>query len=330
MIDFMQVFSSLTSSSSTGGNDRPLNIELGAGSGDWIVSQAQHNKLEDYVSVELRADRVAQTFAKCMMNMSKDEMIKPLENVCCVGAECGSFLRDRTIDGSVSSIYVNHPEPPTQTYGSDDKDLEVILESDGEPAHMLNSTTILAAAKCLKQDGKGKLIVVTDNRWYATLICVTLQKAMNEHTNILQQLPLERCNGMYQVQSFDTNNSGRLILYEGQPCSDIGHCVPTSLNDSGTSYFDRLWRTGAGRHAEMKKRFIIAVQTFDSSQPTTRDHIHFSKGGKQSHSFSSAPSVQRESKASASTTQSNKKISAKQQRRNERRLLAKQLKSAKK
>ena len=65
-IDFRKVF--MDGSMPTAKKARPINIELGAGSGDWIRMQAIAKPEEDFVSVELRSDRVAQTFAKAMLS----------------------------------------------------------------------------------------------------------------------------------------------------------------------------------------------------------------------------------------------------------------------
>lgn len=136
-IDFKTVFSS-----SGRVDNAPLHIELGSGSGDWASIQAESNPSDNYVSVELRADRVAQTFSKIVLHNPM------LNNLSCVGTECGSFLKDRIQPESVRTIFVNHPEPPTQTSTSDD-----------EQAHMLNTETIMAAAKCLEPQGRGRLVI---------------------------------------------------------------------------------------------------------------------------------------------------------------------------
>ena len=128
-IDFRKVFNDKSSDAS---KNRPINIELGAGSGDWIRMQAAAKPEEDYVSVELRSDRVAQTFAKLMLiRAGADGGI--IDNVCSVGAECGSFLRDRVPNQSVSTIYVNHPEPPTQSYGSSERDIRLFCLGQSLP-----------------------------------------------------------------------------------------------------------------------------------------------------------------------------------------------------
>ena len=149
----------------------PLYLELGAGSGDWIVSQAQTNRNANYVSVELRADRVAQTFAKSIINTSD----RPLVNLCCVGSECASFL-GRVKAHTIARVFVNHPEPPLQTGTFEEAD----VGNGNEHAHMLNSSTLAEIATCMKSNGGGEMIIVTDNRWYASLISKTLLKIMEK------------------------------------------------------------------------------------------------------------------------------------------------------
>lgn len=276
-VDFDRIFS-------TGDRDKkchggaPLYLELGSGSGDWACLQAQLNPSGQYVTVELRADRVFQTFAKGML---RD---KPLTNLCCVGSECGSFLRQRIRTGTVDAIFVNHPEPPTQTHGVNEAD-----QSD-EPAHMLNNKMVISSAKCLKPDGRGRLIIVTDNLLYAQHICRSVSKLLSQ-VDLVGVAPRE-VHDLKRIESF---GHGSLNLYEGNPSISVDHYVVKGGPSNGTSYFDRLWRTGAGKHADMKRRYIIALRT---------------KGGKS-----------REAGGSNGTPKKRKKRSEeKQRRRNERRL----------
>lgn len=286
---------------------RPINIELGAGAGDWIRVQAIAKPSEDFVSVELRSDRVAQTFAKLMLCRSS-ESAGSISNICCTGAECGSFLRNRIANHSISNIYVNHPEPPTQTYGASFEDITTV-EAGSEPAHMLNSETLIAAAKCLKSDGEGRLIIVTDNMWYGQLICKTFEKVMQRERGLLTQVELDSRNGFYRV------GAGTVYLYEGSPNEAIAHASP--LSDGGSSYFDRLWRTGAGTHAERRKRFAIVMRSYRQGDEERKP---------RSSTASSQTSRKSPGGANAGKKKPNKKKSAaKQKRRNERRLLAKKL-----
>ena len=315
-IDFRKIFKDGISDAS---KNRLINIELGAGSGDWIRMQAIAKPEEDYVSVELRSDRVAQTFAKFMLSRAGVDG-GMIDNVCSVGAECGSFLRDRVPNQSVSTIYVNHPEPPTQSYGSSERDIMTVL-AGSEPAHMLNSETLKSAAECLLPNGEGRLVIITDNKWYGMLLCKTFERLLLGNHKLLTQINLEPRDGFHCAES------GMVRLFEGSPNSAIGHVTPA--DGSGSSYFDRLWRTGAGAHAERRKRYAIVMRTHregDSAATPRRQggRNMASKGG--SHRKGNIDNQQQKSgKNAGGKKKPNKKKSlAKQQRRNERRLAKKQ------
>jgi len=236
---------------------RPLNIELGSGYGEWAVHQAQLNSDADYVAVELRSDRVGQTFSKAFLN----DGYNPIENLACVGSECGSFLKSRVRPGSVSKIFVNYPEPPTQTFGANNTVLDAISNGGEEPGHMLNSETLFSISRCLDKT-TGQLIIVSDNRWYANLICATLLKVLNKDESTFFNIHLDPSSGIHQIEEFhNQSKSSKVILYEGQPNESIGHLMQ-SKNQSisqGSTYFDRLWRTNASIHADVRKRFIICM-----------------------------------------------------------------------
>jgi len=300
-IDFAQVFKR-NSAASTETNGKKLHIELGSGSGDWACLQAKLNPSDNYVTVELRSDRVAQTFAKCLLHQQQNGN-QPLTNLCCVGSECGSFLRDRVQPGSVTTIFVNHPEPPTQTYSINGGKF-----GGEEPAHMLNSQTIRFAARCLEPAGKGRLVIVTDNLIYARLICQTLVHTLNEGTKFVGLSP-DEVRDLRRIESFGQ----QIHLFEGKPSSSIGHYIPKSFEDRGTSYFDRLWRSGAGKHADMKKRYIIGFSTTGGTGSS-------GSKGEKSNEASSAPNGNDQHGKKAGK----KKSEEKQRRRNERRLLKKQ------
>jgi len=341
-IKFRNVFSSLNednSSSASATTSAPVHIEIGAGSGDWIALQAQLNPSENYVAVELRSDRVAQTFSKCLLHHDFNKSTAatktssstastkahgPLENVCCVGSECGSFLRQRIKPGSIQTIFVNHPEPPTQTYDNASTALSANT-ADEEPAHMLNSQTLLAAAKCLRQDGKGRLIIVTDNLIYARLVSRTMVRIMEDGR--LKGISTREVGDLRKLETFGSG----VHLFEGKPSISIGHYTPNGNFSGGTSYFDRLWRTGAGKHADMKKRFIIAVCTRNSADDnipdTTNDSITRKEKFRRNneHNKMSQKSGAQPKNAAGKNKNASKKRSAEKQRlRNERRLLKKQ------
>jgi pentatricopeptide repeat protein len=236
-----------------------LEIELGSGFGDWIVQKAREQPATNFISVELRADRVGQTFARTAILAGTT----PVNNLCIVGAESSSFLSQQVKQESVSSIFVNHPEPPTQTYGADSFNLKSIMNGGTEPAHMLTSQMLQAAARCLSRKEGSRLIIVTDNKWYGRLICATLAKVMLQEESLLFPVKLE--DNFTAVESFhsDPEQAGldsAITLYEGQPNDKIGHVKPVDQEGGeGATYFDRLWRSGAGSHAEKSSRFIIVA-----------------------------------------------------------------------
>jgi hypothetical protein len=265
-IDFARIFSTGLGDEKTrkkgSRKHRYLDIELGAGFGEWVVNQAAGNPSRDHVAVELRADRVGQIFSRTAVFAGS----MPLENLCIVGAESGDFLTKCVRKGSVSTIFVNHPEPPTQTFGAGTENLQSIMDGGDEPAHMLNSRMLEAAAHCLFKSKHGRIIIATDNRWYGRLICATFVKVLRQNKGLLCSIDLT--GTMEVAESFPSAGDPVINLFEGQPSPEIGHFKTNSTSKqdaTGVSYFDRLWRSGAGTHAENKTRFIIAVARVNQS-----------------------------------------------------------------
>ncbi|KAL3915691.1 MAG: hypothetical protein SGILL_005528 [Bacillariaceae sp.] len=228
-----------------------VEVELGAGFGDWIVRKSIENPATNHIAVELRADRVAQIFARtAVLSYST-----PVNNLCVVGGDSGAFLSRFLKPESVDTIFVNHPEPPTQTFGAESDALQSIAQGGEEPAHMLHSSVLLAAAKALKKHSK--LVIVTDNKWYGRLICATLTKAKRMSPVLLENYDLEQEDNSFHVvdsRKADTTEEST-VMFEGQPNETIGY--PSRKVERGESYFDRLWRAGGGAHAEKRSRYVI-------------------------------------------------------------------------
>jgi Putative methyltransferase len=240
----------------------PLDVELGSGYGDWIVRCAASQPDRNHVAVEVRADRVFQIFAKASLGADG----RPLRNLCVVASDAGSFLRHRLEEGSVSTVYVHHPEPPTQSFGGNQADLDGVLQSSdaaSEPNHMLRSDTMLAAARALKPDG-GKLVVVTDNRNYGRLVCATLAKASRAHPALIRGPTDGELAASGLRRSSDTPRmtpmppaGASIALYEKRwIASTTGSNAAAS---SGSTWFDRLWTTAgaSSSHAEQHTRYVI-------------------------------------------------------------------------
>lgn len=241
-----------------GDQNLPIDVEIGAGFGDWIVRQARSHRDRNQIAVELRADRVAQIFAKGMLGLDSPSS----KRLCVVGSDAGSFLDLRVPKGSISTFFANHPEPPTQTFGENSGDLRSIVDGGPEPAHMLNSTTITLMAKCLKVNGR--IVIVTDNRWYACLLSMTALRVLlvlgNEGLNLKSESGIALTkNGFRKVDTF-SSGTATIELFEGQPNESIGHVPYDPESEGGASYFDRLWRSGGGTHSERKSRFVLVLR----------------------------------------------------------------------
>jgi Putative methyltransferase len=241
-----------------------VEVELGAGFGDWIVRKAIETPTTNYMAVELRADRVAQIFARTAILSASN----PISNLCVVGGDSGSLLSQYLSPASIDAVYINHPEPPTQTYGADVDALLSIMQGGEEPAHMLQSNILVAAIGALKRSPKSKLIIVTDNKWYARLICVTLHKVKKMYPGRLETFDLPKADeSFHKVEIPEIEEAAEdclATIFEGQPNETIGY--PLSREGGGNSYFDRLWRAGAGTHAEMRTRFVFVERATDATE----------------------------------------------------------------
>ena len=251
--------------------DRPLDIEIGAGFGTWIVEQANRNTDRNYMAMELRADRCYQIYTRAMLQYTV-----PLTNVCVVGCDCNVLLRERMSPKTVSTFYAHHPEPPTQVLGDNIKFLQQLSSVSNttgvvEPMHMLHSTTILYMCQCLKKDGC--IVIVSDNRSYIRLLAATFTKIVRQHVNVLRTMSLDQIKKgilpsfndakiLQSLRHFDTFQSV-VEIYAYENSKVTSNSSTNSIgngNDGGTSYFDRLWRTGAGTHSETHTRFVIVMQ----------------------------------------------------------------------
>ncbi len=235
---------------------RRVELELGAGFGDWIVQKAIEDPTTDFLAVELRADRVAQIFARTAVLST----VNPVNNLCIVGAESGNLLCNHISNESVDTIYVNHPEPPTQTFGAESTNLASIVKGGKEPAHMLHSNVMIAVGKALKRKAQSRFVIVTDNYWYGRLICATIEKVMHQDPSLFRAIDLaslDETNSYTKVETNDNDLTTSVLMFEGKPNKTIGY--PSESSIEGGSYFDRLWRAGAGRHAEMHARYIVVL-----------------------------------------------------------------------
>jgi len=85
------------------GNENPVHIEYCSGNGSWIVDRAKRNPNQNWVAVEKRYDRVAKIWSK-IQNQG-------LTNLLCIWGEAETATRVYLPKDSVSTIYINFPDP---------------------------------------------------------------------------------------------------------------------------------------------------------------------------------------------------------------------------
>ena len=107
-------------------NDAKINLEIGAGAGEWAIAQATHDPQSNWITMELRHDRVYETFLKAIYAR--------LENVCILGGDALTLLPRHFAAECIDRAFVNYPEPPQQTGGQK-------FESQGK--HLLNQVMII-------------------------------------------------------------------------------------------------------------------------------------------------------------------------------------------
>ena len=90
-----------------------------------------------------------------------------MTNLAVVGGECGEVLKLRVGDNKLETVFVNFPEPVQQQCNDID---------DDENGHMLMKSNLKIIGACLLGNGKGRLVMVSDNLSYTRLIARLLTK----------------------------------------------------------------------------------------------------------------------------------------------------------
>lgn len=200
---------------------RPIKIEICSGAGEWVVSQAKNDPAADWVSMEIRYDRVYQIFCRAIFENCK--------NLSIVGGDASKLLPKHIPTNCAKYIFVNYPEPPQQK-GED---------YDSQSSHLLTEEFIKVMLNVLTLDGT--LTILTDNEWYAKMLLKTVDKL----TGVLKSRVFR--GPKYKVSEISKKN--RISLYEGLPGPECG-----VANVSASSYFDRLWRGH-----QQQRRFFLAL-----------------------------------------------------------------------
>ncbi|GMH68170.1 hypothetical protein TrLO_g13723 [Triparma laevis f. longispina] len=214
--------------------DTPLNLELGSGTGSWICNQAKKNYRENYVSVEMRTSRVSRTFShSCLLG---------IQNLCCISDSATTFLNHRN-DDNFNNIYVNHPEPPNQDGGE-----------SSDASHMLNEGCLELIWRRLKVGGR--FILISDNLQYTQVLTRSIGSLIfNRKLNFTNDSTVVIGSENLRVgESIKSKGSISLDLLKGIPSKSLGY------EEGGESYFDGLWKTGAGSHSSRDERYILCLK----------------------------------------------------------------------
>ena len=221
-------------------SSKPLKLEICSGAGEWAVAQAQADPSSNYVTLELRHDRVYQTFYRAVCAQT--------QNLCTVGGDANVVLKKHIAANSLANIFINHPEPPQQT-GAE--------RGGSEGKHLLTLDFFAQAGRVLQTGGL--LTIVTDNNWYARFLIRLLSTA--PHPRSLGSVELLATSGCRSVEE-----EGGFKAYLGKPGKDCGHTVDAS------SYFDRLWKRG-----NLVDRYIIVLKK-TSGDPSNLRIRQYKKG----------------------------------------------------
>jgi len=187
------------------------------------VAQAQADPHSLWVTLELRQDRVQQTFARAAC--------AGVDNVCVMGGDAMVVIPRHVAPNTFLRVFVNHPEPPQQT-GRD----------SSEGRHLLTPAFFSQVARILAPEGL--FVVSTDNHWYAKF----LQRQIGSsglRALVSVQLEKEKVKrGGDKARDRDEAAPFGLLdvdhevhLYSGRPGKECGVPAPDA-----SSYFDRLFR----------------------------------------------------------------------------------------
>lgn len=173
-INFSKLFSSNKPSDAI-----PIKLEICSGNGEWVVAQALHDwnfKINapnaNWVALELRFDRVYNTMCRSIYsgievsnshtNKHNERHFGGLPNLAVLRGDASALLPNHIPSNSISSIFINHPEPPERTGG----------ESDSQGDHLLTKDFFINMHKILKIDGT--VTIVTDNMPYGLSLMKSL------------------------------------------------------------------------------------------------------------------------------------------------------------
>ncbi|KYQ99785.1 hypothetical protein DLAC_03731 [Tieghemostelium lacteum] len=128
-----------------------IKMEICSGHGHWIIERAAQDMDTDWISVEIRYDRVFQIWSKMIMEQ--------IDNLYILGGEAHTSVKDIVPSDTLDEVYINYPNPPVWS-GSE---------------RLINEKFLIEINRILKT--QGTLTIVTDNKQYSDQIIETITKS---------------------------------------------------------------------------------------------------------------------------------------------------------
>ena len=237
-LDFNVIFSANVVEKDENKNkkEKPIKMEICSGAGEWAIAQAKADTDKaNWLTLEMRHDRVYQTFCHALLESNKTQSLSELgiPNLCILGGDALKVLPERIPPTSINYICVNHPEPPQQTGSS-------YLDHHSQGHHLLQEPFFKEAERILQTNGI--LTIMTDNLWYGKLLLRTISNPTGMINRIFKSNSID--------PSFEAKETlGGFILFKGVPPNECGYATDAS------SYFDRLWTRN-----QNESRYFISIK----------------------------------------------------------------------
>lgn len=255
----------------------PIKVEIGAGNGDWIVAQAELDRLPlqqhdrqkriqggvirgKWIALELRCDRVYHILTQHLLALRAIQTppaSSTLNNLAIFGGDAHYILSSHFPHASIDSFFINYPQPPERIKGG--------YKNQGK--HLLTNNFFKVLLQVLRSDGT--MTILTDNLLYGQCLLAGLLAIATEQQQqqggggrmmFVDAVPsateAEANNHNWKIQQQETSlpsslpvGLSSLTMWRGEPGPVAGHHAPAS------SYFDRMWSLG-----QKKRRWFIFVK----------------------------------------------------------------------
>lgn len=284
-----------------GKSNIPIKLEIGSGNGDWIVAQAAadrvitgHNHSSsdgspsntitvrgNWIACELRCDRAHHIWSHHFLSTkhlvssihSVDQdastVMRGGNNLAVLGGDASKIVKERIPVESISSIFINYPQPPERVAG----------DHKNQGKHLLTMEFFLDMMTILKK--KGSITILTDNLSYAQSLALTvatinkmklarrndathellysveMEESEMERRVLQETVPFIEIEGSNDKKKKSSNIDFKrnVVIWRGDPGDDAGHIALVS------SYFDRMWSLG---HKKRRWFIFLRKKTIDN------------------------------------------------------------------